>query len=119
MRPQGVIRRALLEAAVRLYEQKGGATWPEIAAAAELPVAANDSIAGETVQRGIAERLAKTTVRDMVRAGELERIGSEKPAGSKQWHAVFAPVPVHVDETHDAEPSQRLSELLTEVHIFG
>lgn len=104
---------------MRLFEEKGGATWPEIGAAAQLPVAANDSVAGEAMQRGVAARLAKATVRDMVRAGELERIGSEKPAGSKHWHAIFAPVQTHADESHDADPTLRLSAELTEVQIFG
>lgn len=119
MRPQGVIRIALLEAAVRLYEEQGGATWVEIAVAARVAVAPEHSIAGETEQRGIDARLAKKTVHNMVDAGQLEIIGSHKPPGSRHWHALFAPAQTHIDESHDADPTARLSDMLTEVQAFG
>ena len=119
MRPQGVIRIALLEAAVRLYEEQGGATWVEIAADARVCVAPDQSVAGETVQCGIASDLAKKTVHNMVEAGQLKIIGSHKPPGSRHWHAIFAPVQAHVDESHDADPTARLSDMLSEVQAFG
>lgn len=104
---------------MRLYREKGGATWPVIAAEAEVAVDASESLAGEKVQRGIGAKHAKITIHDMVRSGQLEIIGRDKPAGSKHWHAIFAPVQTHVDESHDVEPTQRLGELLSEVHAFG
>lgn len=119
MRPQGVIRIALLEATMRLFEEQGGATWVEIAAAAVVRVAPGESIAGETEQRGISADLAKKTLHNMAEAGQLQIIGQHKPPGSRHWYSIFAPVQPHADESHDADPSARLSDMLTEVQAFG
>lgn len=74
MRPQGEIRRALADAAEQLAEEKGGATWRDLA---------------ETAQVGYAK--ARMTVKDMARAGDLEPIGAEKRAHSRRWMTLYAP----------------------------
>jgi len=74
MRPQGEIRRALANAAEQLAEEKGGATWRDLAMRAQVGFAA-----------------AKATVRNMERAGTLEPIGSEKAAHSRRWMTLYAP----------------------------
>lgn len=35
-------------------------------------------------------------MKELVRSGEWERIGSEKDAGSTHWHGLYAPVPDQV-----------------------
>ena len=56
-RPQGEVRRALMDAAARIAEGQPGATWRELASAAQVGYA-----------------VAKATHRNMVRAGELEPV---------------------------------------------
>ena len=90
VRPQGVIRVALREAAVRLAEQQGGATWRQIASSAEVRVT-GDGVAGEKVQRGVAPGVARDTVKNMVRSGELAEVGRTKAAGSSHYEAIYAP----------------------------
>lgn len=85
MRPQGIIRVALRESAQRLAGEKGGASWREIASSA------TNAVPGGRVQRGVAPKLARQTVKNMVYAGELVEVGREKPAGSTHWHALYAP----------------------------
>lgn len=119
MRPQGVIRRALYAAAARLYETEGGATRARIAANTVVPVAPEDSIAGELEQRGVDDRTAKVTIDAMVRAGQLEIIGRDKPAGARQWHAIYAPVQRCGLCAPDRDPTQRLDGMLKEVQAFG
>lgn len=92
VRPKGVIRVALRESAQRLANEKGGASWREIAAGAVLRVDGRLSVSGEREQRGVAPGLARQTVKNMVYAGELAEIGREKRAGSTHWHALYAPV---------------------------
>lgn len=75
MRP-GEARTALLEAAQRLAGTQDGATWQELAEAAQ-----------------VGWHVARQTVRNMAHAGALVRIGSTKVAGSTQWHALYAPAP--------------------------
>lgn len=119
MRPPGIIRVALLEAAVRLHAEKGPVTWLEIANAAVVPVSAQNSVAGESVQRGIAADLAKRTVHKMVEAHQLEIVGSEKPAGSRHWFALIAPPQRLIDELQTEDPAARLGGMLNEVQAFG
>jgi hypothetical protein len=82
---------ALREAATRLADERGAATWRQIASAAVVHVDGTLSIAGERVQRGVAPGLARTTIKNMVRAHELAEVGRDKPAGSRHWMALYAP----------------------------
>ncbi len=90
LRPQGVIRMALRQAALKLAEERGGATWREIASSAEVRVE-GAGVAGETVQRGVAPGVARETVKNMVRSGELAEVGRQKRAGSKHYQALYVP----------------------------
>lgn len=91
MRPQGVIRKALREAAQRLYEEQGGATLHEIARGAYVRVDEAMSVAGEQLQCGVALKAARATIKNMVHGGDLVSIGRHKPAGSTQWQSIYAP----------------------------
>lgn len=102
MRPQGIIRVALRESAIRLTDERGGASWREIASAATVRVGGGLSVAGERVQHGVAPKLARQTVKNMVHAGELVEVGRETRAGSTHWHALYAVA---------AQPEQPASEV--------
>jgi len=91
MRPKGVVRQALGQAAARLAEERGGASWRAIASAATITVDDSQRYGAERVQRGVAPSLARQTVKNMVHAGELVEVGREKLAGSFHWHALYAP----------------------------
>lgn len=110
MRPQGIIRRVLREAAARLADERGGATWRQIASCAELRVD-GAAIAGESVQRGVAPGVARQTIKNMVHAGELVEVGREKPAGSAHWSALYAPAPT--PDAAEAANDRELGELMT------
>jgi hypothetical protein len=73
-RPTGEVRQALEKAAERLAEERGGATWRDMAEVAQ-----------------VGYRVAKVTVRDMVRAQALEPVGSAKKAHSRRWMTLYAP----------------------------
>lgn len=97
-RPVGIERELLGLAARQLAAERGGATWLEIArvaSAVSLPVAAGAALAGERVQRGIAPGVARSTIKNMVKAGELRPVGSSKPAGSVRWMVMYAPAERH------------------------
>lgn len=74
MRPRGEIRAALSEAAKTLQAECGAATWRDMAARA-----------------GVGFEAARRTVVNMERAGELERVGSEKRAHSRRWMTLYEP----------------------------
>jgi hypothetical protein len=89
-RPQGEIRQALAGAAERLVIERGlvvdgtavdGVTWRDMAAAAQ-----------------VGWDVARITVKDMARAGDLARIGKTKPAGSDRWMTVFVPATMVGDD---------------------
>lgn len=113
MRPQGIIRRALLESARRLANERSGASWREIASAAEVAVIDGESVAGERVQRGVAPGIARNTVKNMVRVGELVEVGRDKPAGSLHWHALYAPAEAQHDAPTSGVALQSLNELVS------
>lgn len=92
MRPRGEIRQALAAAAGELAAVQGGAHWREMAMRACVGFAA-----------------AKTTVRDMVRAGELGPVGVVRTAHARRPMTLLAPTTRPV-ETRPAP--QRLDELM-------
>lgn len=82
-RPQGEVRQVLAVAAVQLLAERGlvvdgvavdGLTWREMSAAAQ-----------------VGREVARRTVSNMARAGELCRIGARKQAGRRHWEAIYAP----------------------------
>lgn len=80
MRPQGEVRQALCAAAARLFPERGACTYLDLADAAQVELDA-----------------AQTTVRNMARAGELQRVGHEKRAGGG-WIGLYEPaVPTEGD----------------------
>ena len=91
MRPRSDVRDALLQAAWQLADAHGGATWRQLASAAVLVVDAATAWAGEAVQRGVGSGLARYTVKNMVRAGELQPVGRVKRPGSRHWEALYVP----------------------------
>jgi hypothetical protein len=77
MRPRGTcgeVRKALSEAAQALAGERSAASWRDMAQRA-----------------GVGYSKARETVKDMVRAGQLERVGAEKRAHSRNWVALYAP----------------------------
>ena len=74
MRPRGQIRQALQQAAHELAHEHGGATWRRLAERACVGYAA-----------------AKTTVRDMARAGELAPAGEERTPHARRPMVLWAP----------------------------
>lgn len=90
----GDVRGLLGMAARQLADERGGATWREIyqaAAVVNVPVGRGAALAGECVQRGLPVRVARDTIKNMVKAGELRPVGSSKAAGSARWMALYAP----------------------------
>lgn len=82
MRPAGEVRVALRRAAEALVAEKPGFTWRDAAQAAQVPF-----------------RLARQAMRNMARAGELERIGTRSEPGVCRPMTLYAP----------ARPAQRTS----------
>lgn len=74
MRPRGEIRQALFSAARSLHEERGHFTWIDMAEKAQVGYDA-----------------ARVTVKNMASAGELVRVGSHKPEGSRVWVTLFEP----------------------------
>jgi predicted transcriptional regulator len=64
MRPAGEIRQALSQAARALAEERGAVTWKDMAEFAQ-----------------VGRAMARDTVRNMERAGELVRMGTECTGG--------------------------------------
>lgn len=78
MRPRGEIRQALQMAALVLVERYGGVTWRQLAQHAQV---------GYEAARG--------TVKNMVRAGELQVVGQATMPRSRRPMALYAPAGVH------------------------
>lgn len=76
MRPRGEIREALFSAALSLREETGHFTWVDLAEKAQVGYEA-----------------ARRSVDNMARAGELVRVGYDKPEGSRVWLTLFEPAP--------------------------
>lgn len=73
-RPRGEVRQALGDAARELATLAGGAHWRDIAAHAQ-----------------VGFKLAKTTVRDMRRAGELAPVGQVRTPHARRPMVLLAP----------------------------
>lgn len=73
-RPRGEIRQALSQAAQALHQECGAFTWVQVA---------------EKAQVGYA--VARVTIVNMASAGELVRVGQDKPAGSRVWMTLYEP----------------------------
>ena len=73
-RPRGEIRLALCQAAQALHQECGAFTWVQVA---------------ERAQVGYS--FARRHVDNMARAGELVRVGHDKPAGSRVWMTLYEP----------------------------
>lgn len=85
MRPRGEIRTALWSAALELHSERGAFTHVQMAERAQ-----------------VGYEVARWTARNMAAAGDLVRVGSEKPAGARVWLALFEPaVPAEPAAGHD------------------
>lgn len=73
-RPRGEIRQALSLAAQALHEERGAFTWVQVAEKAQVGYSA-----------------ARMTIVNMASAGELVRVGQDKPAGSRVWMTLYEP----------------------------
>lgn len=73
-RPRGEVRQALGHAAFELAALQGGAHWRELAAHAQ-----------------VGFKLAKSTVRDMARAGDLAPVGRVHTPHARRPMVLFAP----------------------------
>lgn len=73
-RPRGEIRLALCQAAQALHQECGAFTWVQVAERAQV---------GYT--------FARETVKNMASAGDLVRVGKDKPAGSRVWMTLYEP----------------------------
>ena len=91
-RPRGEVRQALGNAARELATLGGGAHWRDIAAHAQ-----------------VGFKLAKTTVRDMARAGELAPVGQVRTPHARRPMVLFAPGTRAVDA---ASAPQRLADVM-------
>lgn len=74
-RPRGEVRQALATAGAALAVEQGGFTWRDVAQVACVGFA-----------------VARQTVRDMERAGELRRVGRQAAAHSCRPMNVYEPV---------------------------
>ncbi len=86
MRPRGEIRQALFSAAVSLHEERGNFTWIDLAEKSQ-----------------VGYDVARVTVKNMASAGELVRVGSHKPEGSRVWVTLFEPA-AELANYSEAEP---------------
>jgi hypothetical protein len=100
MRPRGEIREALEQTLGRLVGERGllvdgtamdGVPWRDAA----------EHIAGINPASPADLRLVGHTVENMVRTGELVRVGSFKRAGSRHWEGSYAPAAM----VHETPPS--------------
>lgn len=104
---------ALRESAIRLANERGGASWREIASGAALKVDGFQRVGGEQVQHGVSPKLARQTVKNMVFAGELVEVGREKRAGSNHWHALYAPPEPQLEAPPAASAMRSLNDLVS------
>jgi hypothetical protein len=74
MRPRGEVREALAVAVARLAAARGPVSCREVAAHAQ-----------------VGFETARLTLLNMVRAGQVQVAGKEKPAGSTFWHNLYEP----------------------------
>ena len=79
-RPRGEVRQALADAAQRLYPLRDAVSARELAEAAQ-----------------VGYEVARETLKDMVRAGELVRAGSAKVPGQR-WHGLYEPASASVPQ---------------------
>lgn len=91
-RPRGEIREALFSAALSLRDECGHFTWVDLAEKAQVGYGA-----------------ARSTVKNMVNAGELMRVGVQKPAGSRVWVQTFEVAP---DRTPASQAEADLSAVV-------
>ena len=91
MRPPGEVRMALARAAQQLATQRDGATWRDLAEAAQV---------------GYLD--ARRTVEHMARAGGLVVIGVQKREHSRRWMNLYAPA---VEAEELAEPQAQHLDL--------
>ena len=73
-RPAGEIRQAMWGAALQLHAERGSFTHAQLAERA---------LVGYDV--------ARVTCKNMAAAGELVRVGRDKPAGARVWMTLFEP----------------------------
>ena len=90
-RPRGEIRLALSQAAQALHQERGAFTWVQVA---------------ERAQVGYS--FARETVKNMASAGELLRVGKDKPAGSRVWLTLYEPA----GESPDTAVGQALDSVV-------
>lgn len=83
MRPPGEVREALRAAFEQLCEQQGACNWRATVPLLK-PLGIDPASRAEV-------RLVRATVENMVRAGELDRVGAEKEPGKRVWRALYAP----------------------------
>lgn len=88
-RPRGEIRLALGQAAQALHQECGAFTWVQVA---------------ERAQVGYA--FARRHVDNMARAGELVRVGHDKPAGSRVWMTLYEPAQPSTESDAPADLGQ-------------
>lgn len=74
MRPPGEIRLALGAAAQALADERGNATWRDLAERA-----------------GVGYLAARRTVENMERSGSLKAVGFEKREHSRRWMTLYTP----------------------------
>jgi hypothetical protein len=104
---------ALRESAIRLANERGGASWREIASAATLKVDGFERVGSEQMQRGVSPKVARQTVKNMVFAGELVEVGREKRAGSNHWHAIYAPPEPQLEAPAADSAMRSLNDMLS------
>lgn len=75
-RPRSDVRDGLLAAAGALALEQGGATWPEIVAHSGLQ---------------LGREAGRVHVQNMLRAGDLEKVGERAVAGSRRPMGLYAP----------------------------
>ena len=73
MRPQGEVRVALFTAVQQLASGGGAVNFRQAAAAA-----------------CVGTSVAEVTLRNMARAGQIAKVGHEKPAGGTHYFALYA-----------------------------
>ena len=91
MRPRGDLRAALMDAAERLHGELGHFTLRQLCADVRMDEPQGDAFAGPGVRVGISVNAARYTIKNMVRADDLQRVGRVKDAQSNRWVALYEP----------------------------
>lgn len=100
-RPRGEVRQALADAIARLHAERGAVSGREMAEAAQ-----------------VGYEVARETIKDMRRAGELIAAGSVRQAGQR-WHTLYEPASAAEHDLPEAQAWCGIEALAGVMHLLA